>query len=184
MTKVLVDACVLFPTILRDIVLDCAKAGLFEPLWSEPILEEWHRAAIKNGVGAQGAIEIALVRADWRAACVDVSKTDARALVLPDENDRHVLAAAIAGGADELLTANSTDFPTRILAGFGVVRRHPDEFLLEVAHSAPKVIAAAISRAHAAAERVGGVTVNRKKMLQKSGLPRLAKWIERANADQ
>lgn len=177
--RVLVDACVLYPSILRSIVLDCAKAGGFVPLWSDRILEEWRRAAVKNGIGPLAETEIALLRADWRNASVDGSAVDAvdlDALYLPDPDDRHVLAAAIGGQADELLTANTGDFPTGVLASHKILRRHPDEFLLELALGDGVMMSDVLNRTHAAAEAMKGDTVNRRKMLQRCGVPRLAKW--------
>lgn len=176
MSRVLIDTCVLYPSILRSILLGCAKAGLFEPLWSEHILEEWRRAAERNGIGAEAGIEIALISADWRGAVVDVAKGAEGGLTLPDENDRHVLAAAIEGRGDELLTANIGDFPTRVLGQHGIVRRHPDEFLLELALAHPEVVRGIIDGVHQMAETGKGERVNRRKMLQRSGVPRVAKW--------
>ena len=156
--------------------MGCAKAGMFSPLWSDRIVEEWRRAADRNGIGAEAAIEIALVTSDWRDAIVDIPDGTEDELTLPDVNDRHVLAAAIAGKADELLTANISDFPTRILGQYGVVRRHPDEFLLELALAHPDVVKAVIDDVHQRAEQGKGERINRRKMLQKSGVPRVAKW--------
>ncbi|WP_309746112.1 RSP_2648 family PIN domain-containing protein [Roseobacter sp. N2S] len=174
--RVVIDACVLYPSILRSIVLDCAKAGAFVPLWSDRILEEWRRAAVKNGIGPMAETEIALLRADWRKACVDISGIDLETLYLPDADDRHVLAAAIAGQADELLTANTGDFPTGVLASHKILRRHPDEFLLELALGDTEMMTDVLNRTHSAAEAMKGDTVNRRKMVQRCGLPRLAKW--------
>ncbi|WGI21031.1 PIN domain-containing protein [Amylibacter sp. IMCC11727] len=176
MTRVLIDTCVLYPSILRSVLMGCAKAGLFEPLWSARILEEWRRAAARNGVAAEAGIEIAMLTADWRDANVTVADGAEDDIVLPDQNDRHVLAAAIEGNANELLTANTGDFPTRVLAQYGVIRRHPDEFLLELALAQPEVVSEVIDRVHAMAEAGKGERVNRRKMLQKSGVPRMAKW--------
>jgi hypothetical protein len=176
MTRVLIDTCVLYPSILRGILMGCAKVGVFTPLWSDRIIEEWRRAGDRNGIGAEAAIEIALVTSDWRGAIVDVLDGSEDELTLPDVNDRHVLAAAIAGDADELLTANISDFPTRILGQYGVIRRHPDEFLLELALAQPDVVSAVIDDVHQRAEQGKGERINRRKMLQKSGVPRVAKW--------
>ena len=175
MSRVLLDTCVLYPSILRGILLGCAKAGLFVPLWSDRIIEEWRRAAERNGIGPEAAIEIALLQSDWRGAAVAVEPEAEADLILPDVNDRHVLAAAIAGQAEALLTANVGDFPTRILGQFGVIRRHPDEFLLELALGAPEVVSGVIDTVHARA----GSAVDRRKMLKRAGVPRLAKWDAR-----
>ena len=68
--RVLIDACVLYPTVMREIVVGAARAGAFTPLWSARILEEWARAAIKIGPTgeAQARAEIALLRAAWPKA--------------------------------------------------------------------------------------------------------------------
>ena len=49
---------------------------------------------------------------------------------LPDPDDRHVLAAAIAGNADVVVTLNMKDFPTERLARYGIEAQHPDTFLI------------------------------------------------------
>ena len=51
--RVVLDACVLFPTVMREVLLGCAAAGLFAPRWSARILEEWARATVKLGPGAE-----------------------------------------------------------------------------------------------------------------------------------
>ncbi|HAC47887.1 MAG TPA: PIN domain-containing protein, partial [Sulfitobacter sp.] len=62
--RVLIDTCVLYPTVMREMVLGVAARGAFEPIWSARILEEWARAAIKLGPTgeAQARAEIALLR--------------------------------------------------------------------------------------------------------------------------
>jgi hypothetical protein len=50
-------------------------------------------------------------------------------LSLPDPNDRHVLAAAIKGRADVIVTANLEDFPAEVLERWGIEAQHPDAFL-------------------------------------------------------
>ena len=97
--KVLIDANVLYPTVMRQVVLGVAKAGLFTPLWSARILEEWARAARKLGPEgeAQARSEVALVRRDWPDAEVPVRAGLEARLWLPDPADVHVLAAAVTG---------------------------------------------------------------------------------------
>lgn len=53
-------------------------------------------------------------------------------LTLPDEDDRHVLAAAIHCRADVILTFNLRDFPASVLSQFGVEAVSPDVFLAEL----------------------------------------------------
>ena len=111
--RVLIDACVLFPTVMREMVVGAAAAGGFQPLWSARILEEWARATRRLPEGAEAVArgEIALLRAAWPEAEVAVDAALVARLSLPDPDDRHVLAAAIAGGAEVLLTLNRADFP-------------------------------------------------------------------------
>lgn len=52
--------------------------------------------------------------------------------MLPDLNDRHVLAAAIKGGADLIVTKNLSDFPSSVLAPYDIEAVHPDDFLLDL----------------------------------------------------
>ncbi len=67
-------------------------------------------------------------------------------LQLPDPNDRHVLAAAIRGEADVIVTMNLRDFPAEVVGGFGIKARHPDEFVLHLLElEAGAVLAAAES---------------------------------------
>jgi hypothetical protein len=55
--RVFLDACVLFPAVVRAIVLGAAEAGIYTPLWSARVLEEWRRAAIaKQGAGAEEVV--------------------------------------------------------------------------------------------------------------------------------
>ena len=45
--RVLIDTCVLYPTVMRELLLGCAAKGLYEPRWSARISEEWARAAAR-----------------------------------------------------------------------------------------------------------------------------------------
>ena len=175
--RILIDACVLYPTVMREIVLGVAATGAFEPLWSARILEEWRRAALRLGEG-QGVVaagEIALLRVRWPEA--EVTPRDEDALDLPDPDDRHVLAAAIAGRADSLMTLNARDFPVRALAAHGIERLDPDATL---AWMAGPDVAVVVEATRAEAERLSGAPWERRRLLKKAGLPRLAKALDRA----
>ena len=111
--KAVLDACVLFPTVLREILQGAAAAGLFQPVFSDRILREWVLATAKLGpiapVIAEG--EAATLRAAFpRSLIRERADIEAR-LVLPDPNDLHVLETAIAAGADAIITFNAQDFP-------------------------------------------------------------------------
>ncbi|MEO0943340.1 MAG: PIN domain-containing protein [Pseudomonadota bacterium] len=175
--SVLIDACVLFPTVLRELVLDTAATGVFRPLWSDRILEEWRRAAArlsdKDGMIAES--EIALIKTRFSDAMVAASPTTMERLHLPDPDDVHVLAAAIDGGATELLTLNLKDFPTRALSAEGILRRDPDSFLLEALHADETAMRAVIGGVLHRAEAVGIDISKPRAVLKKARVPRLAK---------
>ena len=70
-------------------------------------------------------------------------------LDLPDPDDRHVLAAAIVGGCDAIVTQNTKDFPEDRLAPFRLEAQHPDEFLTNHLSLAPGVFCAAVRKIRA-----------------------------------
>jgi predicted nucleic acid-binding protein len=177
--KVLLDTCVIYPTVMREMILGVAAGGAFEPLWSERILGEWLRAVVKLGPGAeaQAAGEAAMMTARWPRACVTYPPSLEARLWLPDPADRHVLAAAIAGSADGILTLNARDFPRQTLAEEGVWRADPDGFLHGIWQAQPGLVAAVaetvLDKARALSERDWDM----RPLLKKAKLPRLAKAL-------
>lgn len=132
--RVFLDACVLFPSLVRGIVLGAAEQGLFRPAWTPRVLEEWRiAAAAKQGPKAEArATEVAAaMRAAFPAGEVP-TPDESPDLTLPDPADIHVLTGAAAAGADILLTFNLRDFPARTAARLGIEVRHPDGFLWEL----------------------------------------------------
>ena len=178
--RVLLDANVLFPTVLREILIGVAASGAYAPLWSARILEEWARATRRLPAGAEGVAraEIARLRADWPGAEVAAPAALVAEITLPDPDDAHVLAAAIAGRAGTLLTFNRVDFPTRLLTPRGVIPRDPDGFLTELAGDGDgDGVAAAAEAARARAEAISGRPTPLRPLLKRAGLPRLAKRL-------
>lgn len=178
--KVMLDACVLYPTMLRELVIGWAEAGGFTPLWSPRILEEWRRAAARNGPQDAGiaGLEIESLTARFPEAMVSVTAATEAAVALPDPDDSHVLAAAVDADADELMTLNVRDFPTNALSAHGIIRRHPDEFLLEGLHADPGRMAALVETVMARARSFGIDTSDRRKLLKRAKLPRFAKALD------
>mgnify|MGYP003645209911 FL=1 len=177
--RILIDACVLYPTVMREMVMGAARAGVFEPLWSARLLEEWARAAIKLGPEgeAQARAEIALLRAAWPKAEVPPSPGLAARLYLPDENDIHVLAAAISGQADIIMTLNAKDFPRGTLAEEGLARVDPDSYLHGVWLAQPELIQQVTGSVLEEARRLSGQPWEMRPLLKKARLPRLAKAL-------
>jgi len=180
--KVLLDACVLYPTVMREMLIGAAAAGLYEPLWSPRILEEWARAAAKLGPGQETLArgEIAALEANWPTASVRPHAGDEARLWLPDAADIHVLAAAIAGSADVLVTLNAKDFPRHTLAEEGLEREAPDLLLRDLWAQHADEIEAVARAVQAEAERLSGEPWPIRKLMKKARLPRLGKALETA----
>lgn len=177
--KVVLDACVLYPTVLREILLGAARAGLFAPVWSDRILEEWARATRKLGPGAEdrARAEIALARVAFPAASVPGRPDIEARLVLPDANDRHVLATAIASDADAILTFNAADFPRHVLAEDHIARRDPDSFLWELWSHDPETVSGVVKAVQARAEFLSATSQPLRPFLKRAKLPKLGKAL-------
>ncbi|MES1250216.1 MAG: PIN domain-containing protein, partial [Chitinophaga rupis] len=115
-TTALLDANVLYPAPLRDYLLHLASLGVYEPIWTDSIQDEWIRSLIKVRPDISRAALVATQRAIDKAfpgSNVAGHESLIDNLSLPDPDDRHVLAAAIKGGAQIIVTANLKDFPTK-----------------------------------------------------------------------
>ncbi len=173
------DACVLFPTVLREVLIGTAGLGLYDPLWSERILKEWARATVKLGAEAelQARGEVAVLKAQFPKASVRPRDGDLARLHLPDENDIHVLAAAIKGSADVLVTLNAKDFPRQQLAVEGIKRMSPDEFLMGLWMETPAAVEEVVRDVHGTAQRMMGEEIALRALMKKARLPRLGKAL-------
>lgn len=110
----LLDANVLYPARLRDLLIRLAIGGLYQARWSEQILDECFDNLTKDRPDLTDA---QLTRTRWlmTTALPDATLTGYEGRIeehdLPDPDGRHVLAAARAAGASLLVTANLSDFP-------------------------------------------------------------------------
>jgi hypothetical protein len=130
----MLDACVLFPVAVCDSLLSVAATGLFAAKWTQHIEEEWMRSLEARTGKPPGSFAVrrdAMREAvpDWEVPTEAWSRI-APCLTLPDPSDVHVLAAAVAGHADCIVTSNLRDFPEVALVPFGIQAIHPDEFLV------------------------------------------------------
>ena len=180
--KALLDACVLYPTVMREMLVGVAAAGLFEPLWRPRILEEWARAAARLGPGQEALArgEIVALNARFRVASVRPRAGDEARLWLPDPADVHVLAAAIAGSADVVVTLNAQDFPRHTLAEEGLRRDAPDLFLRAIWADHPAAVQGVALAVQGEAERLSGEPWPMRSLMKKARLPRLGKAMEAA----
>nr|MDJ0860536.1 PIN domain-containing protein [Dinoroseobacter sp.] len=90
--RVLLDACVLYPTLLRQILIGLAEKGLYTPLWSQRILDEWRHAARRSGPVEATLTEgeISRLSAAFPDSSKALSEAASEGLSLPDPNDVHV----------------------------------------------------------------------------------------------
>lgn len=137
------DANVLYPAELRNLLMHLALTGLFRAKWSADVHEEWISALLEKRP------DLTREKLERTRSLMDLHATGALVtgyedlipgLQLPDPDDRHVLAAAIRGQADVIVTMNLRDFPISVVGAFGIEAQHPDEFVLHLLDLAPEVV--------------------------------------------
>ncbi len=177
--KAVLDTCVIYPTVMREMLLGAARLGHFTPVWSDRILEEWARAARKLGPDGemQARAEIALTQTQWPGAAKSAAPGIENRLWLPDAADIHVLATAIASSADVIVTVNAKDFPRNLLAEEGLERIDPDTFLHGFWTADPDGITQSAARVLAEANRLSGDQWTMRALMKKARLPRLGKAL-------
>ena len=134
-TLAVLDSCVLYSATLRNLFMWLTIRLAFQPKWTEQIHAEWMENLLKNRPDLTSArLERTRELMDrWgRDWSVPEYEPLVDTLVLPDPDDRHVLAAAIASKASEIITFNLSDFPSSVLEPLGIRAVHPDKFLCEL----------------------------------------------------
>jgi predicted nucleic acid-binding protein len=146
----LLDACVLYPNYLRDILIQLALTDLFRAKWTHLIHEEWMRNVLKNRPDLKMAqLEIVrdLMDKSVRDCLVREFEWLIPSLALPDPSDRHILAAAIASEANVIVTFNLKDFPDSVLSKYSIEAKHPDDFIVDIIDLNPLKVMAALETA-------------------------------------
>jgi hypothetical protein len=144
------DACILYPFHLRNIVVQAAVDRLVEARWTDAIHGEWVRSLTTD----LPAIPIERLQITRRlmndalpVAMVNGYEEHIPKVILPDLDDRHVVAAAIAAKASLILTWNLRHFPENELKKFGLRRMNPDEFLSGLFDKAPDLVIGSLANA-------------------------------------
>jgi len=129
------DACVLAGLFKRNLLLSFAEAGLLRPIWSEKILAESAYAMRRIHAGSSNVLaheeivkqfqHMQVIHLD---ACIAPLHDDLD-VSLPDPDDRHVVATAIAANASIIVTDNISDFPRKVMKPFDIKIYTADEFL-------------------------------------------------------
>ena len=132
---VVYDACVLYPAPLRSLLMYLALSGHFRARWSNDIHDEW----IRNVLNQRKDLTIEqlqrtrdLMNRHVPGCLVDGYESLIPGIALPDQDDRHVVAAAIQTRAEAIVTFNLKDFPDQALARYNIRAIHPDDFIMDL----------------------------------------------------
>ena len=143
----LLDACVLGGALRRNMLLSLAEAGLFRPRWSSRILDETQKAITQITKGeTDGSRQRAAIEAAFPEALVTGYEMFEDKLALPDPNDNHVLAAAIATSASVIVTDNLADFPSAVLDPHSIQAISADDFIADTIELDPSEAIMALRR--------------------------------------
>jgi predicted nucleic acid-binding protein len=147
---VIYDACLLYPASIRDLLIELARTGQFRAKWTDRIHAEWINAVMRARPELDRA-RLERVAALMNAAVQDCLVTGFEHLEtgltsLPDPDDRHVVAAAIHAGAQEIVTFNLRDFPDDVLRPYSVRAIHPDEFVEHLLDLNSEMVCEAVRR--------------------------------------
>ncbi len=177
------DACVLYPAPLRDFLVQLSLSGLFQAKWTNRIHDEWIGNLLEDRSDLKRQ-KLENTRRAMNEATRDCLVEGYEPLIenvkLPDEADRHVLAAAIHAHANFIVTFNLRDFPATVLNPLGVQAIHPDDFVMRLTAMDSTTVCAA-ARKHLARLRHPAKTVEEYILtLSAQRLSRTAKFL-RAN---
>ena len=171
------DACVLHSAPVRDLLLRLAVAGIVRARWSERILDECFES-IRRVRPDLPPERLARTRDLINRAVPDCLiggyERLVKGLSLPDPDDRHVLAAGIRARAQVIVTFNLADFPESELARFGIVARHPDEFVSGLLDVDPDGVCTAVREQASALRNPPQSVAQLLDTLHVCGLPRSA----------
>lgn len=98
---------------------------------------------------------------------------------LPDRNDRHVVAAAIQGRAEIIVTFNLQDFPKKSLSPWGLVAQHPDDFLTTLIDETPDQVAKAAQQCRLRLRNPPISADDYLNILSRQGLPKCTDFLRK-----
>ncbi|MBK5196297.1 MAG: PIN domain-containing protein [Proteiniphilum sp.] len=127
------DTNVIYPVIIRDLLFWFAYYDMYTPKWSSHIFDEWKDVMQRKGISPEESEKrVRNANIAFPDALVQHYESLIEHLELPDENDRHVLAAAIKTYAHVIVSNNIKDFPEDVLDKYGLKIKTPDDFLTDI----------------------------------------------------
>jgi len=181
MIVAVLDACVLYPPSLRDLLLWLASVRVYAPRWTEQIHDEWTRNVLADQpelTAAQLDRTRRLMNQVTPECLVSGYEAHIPTLSLPDADDRHVLAAAIEAQATLIVTFNLADFPASSLGTHNVQAVHPDVFLCALFDEKPELFLRGLKAHRASLQRPSKTAEEYVATLRANGLRWLAVRVE------
>lgn len=182
----LLDACVLHSMAMADALMSLAAAGLYAAKWSRTIEAEWITSIEDRRPDLIG--KLTYRRDQMREAIPDWEieerawRSLAGGLALPDPGDVHVLAAALAGHADCIVTLNLRDFPPAIVDPLAIEVVHPDQFIVAQWDLDAFAAVAAFKHMRARWKKPEATAEDFAAAMERAGLPATALRLREASA--
>ena len=178
---VVIDANLLYPFHLRNLLVQLGVDAVIAPRWTARIHADWIGNLVAAGKVPEERLLLTLDLMNSALPAAEVHGWEARmdGLTLPDPDDRHVLAAALAAGAGTILTVNLRDFPTLALAPHAVAAVHPDDFLCGLHNADPDLLRASTEAAQANLSRSTPSVAAYLEALDRQGLPQFTRRLRR-----
>ena len=159
-----------------------AATDIFRARWTDRIHDEWMRNLLANRPDLR-LEQLHRTRDLMNAAVCDSLITGYEDLIdslqLPDADDRHVLAAAICGRADTIVTFNTSDFPYHYVHRFAVHAQHPDAFIMRLLDVAQPLVIEAVRRHRANLRKPPKTVEEYLDALARQQLPRTVEYLGR-----
>jgi predicted nucleic acid-binding protein len=180
----LLDASVLHPWVVCDLLLRLAERGLYRPAWSTEILNELVDSLTERKPDHAERFQRRRERMEATFAEAMAERPERFLAAVPekvDSGDRHVVAAALAARADVIVTNNIRHFAPERLAESGLLVQTADEFLIHQWWLDPEGVEEALAEMAAATTRPALTVAEVLKSLRRI-VPEFASLVEQGPA--
>lgn len=159
-----------------------ALTDRFQAKWTAAIHDEW----IRNVLASRPDLSLEqlertrqLMDKHVRDALVEGYESLIEHILLPDPDDRHILAAAVTCRADVIVTFNLKDFPPAALLPYGIEAQHPDLFITSLLEFDPAPICSAVKRHRQSLRNPPKNVADYLATLERQGLPQFTRQLRR-----